>query len=163
MHVRTFTYFLNTTRCANFETRNHNNISVVTMKNFPSFTRPNSSERSYNESRSYISVQSMGRTIFLTPDVITFLEGEGNYTFIYTNNGKKYLVSKTLKSLAEQLSAKFLRVHKSYLVNADYVVERLEDDRMLKLSCGKEVVVSRRKIKEVSGLLDHTNLIRISA
>lgn len=161
--MRTFTYFLNTTRCANFETRNHNNISVVTMKNFSSFTRPNSSERSYNDSRSYISVQSMGRTIFLTPDVITFLEGEGNYTFIYTNNGKKYLVSKTLKSLAEQLSAKFLRVHKSYLVNADYVVERLEDDRMLKLSCGKEVVVSRRKIKEVSGLLDHTNLIRISA
>jgi two-component system LytT family response regulator len=68
-----------------------------------------------------------------------------------------------LKSLAEQLSDKFLRVHKSYLVNADYVVERLEDDRMLKLSCGKEVVVSRRKIKEVSGLLDHTSLIRISA
>ena len=161
--IRTFTYFLNTTRCANFETRNHNNISVVTMKNFPSFTRPNLSDRSYNDGRSYISVQSMGRTIFLTPDVITFLEGEGNYTFIYTNNGKKYLVSKTLKSLAEQLSAKFLRVHKSYLVNADYVVERLEDDRMLKLSCGKEVVVSRRKIKEVSGLLDHTNLIRISA
>lgn len=161
--MRTFTYFMNTTRCANFETRNHNNISVVTMKNFPSFTRPNLSERSYSDSRSYISVQSMGRTIFLTPDVITFLEGEGNYTFIYTNNGKKYLVSKTLKSLAEQLSDKFLRVHKSYLVNADYVVERLEDDRMLKLSCGKEVVVSRRKIKEVSGLLDHTNLIRISA
>ncbi len=161
--MRTFTYFQNTTRCANFETRNHNNISVVTMKNFPSFTRPNQSERSYNDSRSYISVQSMGRTIFLTPDVITFLEGEGNYTFIYTNSGKKYLVSKTLKSLAEQLSAKFLRVHKSYLVNADYVVERLEDDRMLRLSCGKEVVVSRRKIKEVSGLLDHTNLIRISA
>jgi len=133
------------------------------MKNFPSFPRPNLSDRSYNDSRSYISVQSMGRTIFLTPDVLTFLEGEGNYTFIYTNNGKKYLVSKTLKSLAEQLSAKFLRVHKSYLVNADYVVERLEDDRMLKLSCGKEVVVSRRKIKEVSGLLDHTNLIRISA
>ena len=163
MLIRTFTYFLNTTQYANFETRNHNNISVVTMKNFPSFTRPNLSDRSYNDSRSYISVQSMGRTIFLTPDVITFLEGEGNYTFIYTNNGKKYLVSKTLKSLAEQLSAKFLRVHKSYLVNADYVVERLEDDRMLKLSCGKEVVVSRRKIKEVSGLLDHTNLIRISA
>lgn len=158
-----FYVFLEITRSANFETRNHNNISVVTMKNFPSFTRPNLSERSYSDSRSYISVQSMGRTIFLTPDVITFLEGEGNYTFIYTNNGKKYLVSKTLKSLAEQLSAKFLRVHKSYLVNADYVVERLEDDRMLKLSCGKEVVVSRRKIKEVSGLLDHTNLIRISA
>jgi two-component system LytT family response regulator len=132
------------------------------MKNFASFTRPNLSERSLNDSRSSISVQSMGRTIFLTPDVITFLEGEGNYTFIYTNTGKKYLVSRTLKSLAEQLNANFMRVHKSYLVNSDYIVARLEDDRMLKLSCGKEVAVSRRKIKEVTDLLDHTNL-RISA
>ncbi|QRR04319.1 LytTR family transcriptional regulator [Dyadobacter sandarakinus] len=104
----------------------------------------------------------MGRTIFLTPDVITFLEGEGNYTFIYTNTGKKYLVSKTLKSLSEQLSSNFVRVHKSYLVNSDYVVERLDEDRLLKLSCGKEVMVSRRKIKEVTFLLDHSNL-RISA
>ena len=132
------------------------------MKNFTAFTRSNLSERTYNDSRSSISVQSMGRTIFLTPDVITFLEGEGNYTFIYTNTGKKYLVSKTLKSLAEQLNANFMRVHKSYLVNADYIVERLEDDRMLKLSCGKEVAVSRRKIKEVSGILNH-NSLRITA
>ncbi|WP_229208835.1 LytR/AlgR family response regulator transcription factor [Dyadobacter luticola] len=132
------------------------------MKNFTSFTRPNVPERSYNDNRSSISVQSMGRTIFLTPDVITFLEGEGNYTFIYTNTGKKYLVSKTLKSLAEQLNPNFIRVHKSYLVNADYVVARLEDDRMLKLSCGKEVMVSRRKIKEITCFLDHSN-VRISA
>ena len=132
------------------------------METFTAFTRPNLAERTYSDSRSSISVQSMGRTIFLTPDVITFLEGEGNYTFIYTNTGKKYLVSKTLKSLAEQLNPNFMRVHKSYLVNADYIVERLEDDRMLKLSCGKEVAVSRRKIKEVSGFLDHTTL-RISA
>ena len=132
------------------------------MKNFTSFTQSNLSARSLDGSRSSISVQSMGRTILLTPDVITFLEGEGNYTFIYTNTGKRYLVSKTLKSLAEQLNHNFVRVHKSYLVNADYVVERLEDDRMLRLSCGKEVAVSRRKIKEVTFLLDHSEL-RISA
>ncbi|MCE7061471.1 LytTR family DNA-binding domain-containing protein [Dyadobacter sp. CY343] len=132
------------------------------MKNYTPFTRTNLVERTYSDSRSSISVQSMGRTIYLTPDVITFLEGEGNYTFIYTNTGKKYLVSKTLKSLAELLNPNFMRVHKSYLVNADYIVERMEDDRMLKLSCGKEVAVSRRKIKEVSGFLDHTSL-QISA
>jgi two-component system LytT family response regulator len=132
------------------------------MKNFTSIVRPNLSEKSLNGSKTSISVQSMGRTVFLTPDVIIFLEGEGNYTYIYTNTGKKYLVSRTLKSLAEQLNPNFMRVHKSYLVNVDYVVERLEDDRLLKLSCGKEVVVSRRKIKEITGFLDHSNL-RISA
>lgn len=132
------------------------------MKNFTSFNSANLPGKSFGSNASLISVQSMGRTIYLTPDVITFLEGEGNYTFIYTNTGKKYLVSKTLKSLSEQLSGNFVRVHKSYLVNADYVVERLDEDRLLKLSCGKEVMVSRRKIKEVTFLLDHSNL-RISA
>jgi two-component system LytT family response regulator len=107
----------------------------------------------------FVSVQSMGRTIFLSPDIITFMEGEGNYTFIYTSTGKKYLVSKTLKSLAMNLNANFIRVHKSYLVNTDYVVERVEDDRMLRMSCGKEVSVSRRKIKEITGILNHTNLM----
>jgi len=132
------------------------------MKTLTSFQLQNSSATSFGSNSAFVSVQTMGRTIFLSPDAITFMEGEGNYTFIYTNTGKKYLVSKTLKSLSEHLSANFIRVHKSYLVNSDYVVERMEDDRMLRMSCGKEVVVSRRKIKEISGFLDHTNL-RISA
>jgi two-component system LytT family response regulator len=132
------------------------------MKTFPSFQFPATPDNSFGSNAAFISVQSMGRTIFLSPDAITFMEGEGNYTFIYTNTGKKYLVSKTLKSLAEHLNRNFIRVHKSYLVNADYVVERMEDDRMLRMSCGREVVVSRRKIKEISGILNHTDS-RISA
>lgn len=160
--MRSSTYFLNL-RYVLILIQSIGTILVLhTMKNFTSFTRGNLPENSFKGSASPISVQSMGRTIYLTPDVITFLEGEGNYTFIYTNNGKKYLVSKTLKSLAELLDSNFVRVHKSYLVNSDYVVERMEDDRVLRLSCGKEVAVSRRKIKEVTFLLDHTNL-RISA
>ncbi|MEO6685267.1 MAG: LytTR family DNA-binding domain-containing protein [Dyadobacter sp.] len=132
------------------------------MKNLGDFTHQTLSDNSFTDRAVHISVQSMGRTIFLTPDVITFLEGEGNYTFIYTNAGKRYLVSKTLKSLAELLDSNFIRVHKSYLVNANYVVERMEDDRILRMSCGKEVIVSRRKIKEITSILDHNNM-RISA
>ncbi len=132
------------------------------MKNLGDFTHQTLSDNSFTDRAVHISVQSMGRTIFLTPDIITFLEGEGNYTFIYTNAGKRYLVSKTLKSLAELLDSNFIRVHKSYLVNSNYVVERMEDDRMLRMSCGKEVIVSRRKIKEITSILDHNNM-RISA
>ncbi|CAG5005177.1 hypothetical protein DYBT9275_03530 [Dyadobacter sp. CECT 9275] len=132
------------------------------MKNFQSFTRSGQVDTPVTKTSALISVQSMGRTIFLTPDVITFLEGEGNYTFIYTNNGKKYLVSKTLKSLSEHLNDNFIRVHKSYLVNSEYVVARMDDDRLLKMACGKEVMVSRRKTKEIAGILDHHSL-RISA
>ena len=132
------------------------------MKTYPSFQFQNLQENSFANNSRCISVQSMGRTVYLSPDAITYMEGEGNYTFINMNTGKKYLVSKTLKSLAEHLDQNFLRVHKSYLVNTDYVVERMEEDRVLRLSCGKEVAVSRRKIKEITGFLDHPTL-RISA
>lgn len=132
------------------------------MKTIGDFNHQTLADSSFADRSVHISVQSMGRTLFLTPDMITFLEGEGNYTFIYTNTGKRYLVSKTLKSLAEILDSNFIRVHKSYLVNSDFVLARMEDDRMLKMSCGKEVIVSRRKIKEIASILDHRNL-RISA
>jgi two-component system LytT family response regulator len=142
-----------------------NNVTPTSpdnMKNLGAFTHQSLLDNSFTDRSVHISVQSMGRTIFLTPNMITFLEGEGNYTYINTNSGKRYLVSKTLKSLAELLESNFIRVHKSYLVNANFVVERMEDDRMLRMSCGKEVIVSRRKIKEITSILDHTNL-RISA
>jgi two-component system LytT family response regulator len=127
-----------------------NNVTPTSpdnMKNLGAFTHQSLLDNSFTDRSVHISVQSMGRTIFLTPDMITFLEGEGNYTYINTNSGKRYLVSKTLKSLAELLESNFIR---------------MEDDRMLRMSCGKEVIVSRRKIKEITSILDHTNL-RISA
>lgn len=126
------------------------------MKTFTSFPLPGMTAGS--PAASYVSVQSMGRTIFLSPDMITFMEGEGNYTYIYTTSGKKYLVSKTLKSLAMNLNSDFVRVHKSYLVNTNYVIERIEEERVLKMSCGKEVSISRRKMKEITDILNHTNI-----
>jgi two-component system LytT family response regulator len=110
------------------------------------------------QAATFVSVQSVGRTIYLSPDSITLMEGEGNYTYIYTTTGKKYLVSKTLKSVAMNLNSNFLRVHKSYIVNTNYVAQHVEEERILIMSCGKEVSVSRRKTKEITGILDHTDV-----
>ncbi len=109
-----------------------------------------------------IPVQTMGTTIYILPKSITFIAGEGNYSFIYTSCGKRYLVSKTLKSLTEYLDSKFIRIHKSYLVNRKYIIDRIDDDRFLKMSCGNKVAVSRRKVKEIASMLDETEY-RISA
>lgn len=109
-----------------------------------------------------IAVHLLNQTLWLKPGDITCLEGEGNYTFIYTCRGKRYLVSKTLKCLTEHLDESFLRVHKSFIINTDYIAERLDDDRVIRMSCGKQAMVSRRKIKEIAEILDHAE-IRISA
>lgn len=54
-------------------------------------------------------------------DEILFLEADNNYSTIYTNNDK-FLYALPLKKLEQQLpSDKFLRVHRSYIVNISAV------------------------------------------
>ena len=131
-----------------------NTFSNYSISNISGFPKP------YETSE--IAVHLLNQTLWLKPGDITCLEGEGNYTFIYTSRGKRYLVSRTLKSLTEHLDESFLRVHKSFIINTDYISERLDDDRVIRMSCGKEAMVSRRKIKEIAEILDQIET-RISA
>lgn len=120
------------------------------MKNFAPFSTDYAAATPAHE----IAIHSIGHSFMLNTDDITCLEGEGNYTFIYTRRSKRYLVSRTLKSLTEQLDESFVRVHKSYIINTDYIAERLDEERIIRMSCGKEATVSRRKCKEISAILD---------
>ncbi|HNR05731.1 MAG TPA: LytTR family DNA-binding domain-containing protein [Saprospiraceae bacterium] len=53
---------------------------------------------------------------------ISYLEAESNYTWVVMADRKKYLVTRTLKEMEDQLSqGPYLRVHKSYLVNLNGV------------------------------------------
>lgn len=102
-----------------------------------------------------ISVQCVSSTIHLSAPEITYMVGEGNYTYIHTSSGKKYLVSKTIKNLHSHLnqSENFIRVHKSYLINTRHITNYINQDRVIKMTGGKEVYVSRRKSKEVKQIL----------
>jgi len=51
-------------------------------------------------------------------------EADNNYTVFHLDNGKKYMVSKTLKYYEELLvDFGFLRTHKSHLINLSHVVK----------------------------------------
>ena len=53
---------------------------------------------------------------------ILYLEADGSYTHIVTNN-KTYQLSMNLKHLGEQLNhAKFLRISRKHIVNIDHIV-----------------------------------------
>lgn len=127
------------------------------MKTFSDYSVSESIDFAKPFQASEIAVHLLNHTLWLKLGDITCLEGEGNYTFIYTARGKRYLVSKTLKCLSDYLDESFLRVHKSYIINTDYIAERLEDDRVIRMSCGKEALVSRRKIKEIAEILDQVD------
>ncbi len=102
-----------------------------------------------------IPIQCIKNTIFLAPPDITCLEGEGNYTYIYTYSGKKYLVARTIKNLHMSLNynSGFVRIHKSYLINTHHIVDYANQDRTIRMAGGKEVQISRRKSREINEIL----------
>ena len=88
---------------------------------------------------------------------IVHLESDKNYTFFFIADGKKHLVSKTLKEYEELLSEYgFIRVHQSHLINVDYI-DRYEkkDGGYVVMKDGTSIPVSTRKKEELIGLLEH--------
>lgn len=81
---------------------------------------------------------------------ILYCLADDNYTHIYLKNKKK-LVSKTLKYFEELLgNSGFARVHKSYLVNVQAIVEyKKGKGGSIVLENGKEIIVSPTKKKEL--------------
>ena len=93
----------------------------------------------------------LNRTVSVAVDDLICLQGEGNYTFLISRDGKRYLVSKTLKEFETTLdTTQFIRVHKSHIVNLAYIrYNRMLDDRALLMGNGQQVPVSRRRAKDV--------------
>lgn len=83
-------------------------------------------------------------------------ESSINYTEFHFSNGKKFLVTKTLKDFEDLLSDQgFYRVHQSHLVNTKYIKEFVKTDGgYLIMTDGCNVPVSTRKRPEVVKMLE---------
>lgn len=83
---------------------------------------------------------------------ITYLEADINYTIFHLKNGKKVVSSFTLKKYETdaQLNG-FLRVHKSYLLNPDFIknFNQIGKKGTVQLTTGTVLEVSRRKLSMV--------------
>lgn len=76
---------------------------------------------------------------------LMFCETDKGYTTFYCNNGKKYVVSKTLKEFEERLSkANFSRPHQSFMVNLKFI-DKYDKSGVIHLKNGKKIPVSSRK------------------
>ncbi len=89
------------------------------------------------------------KTPIIIKDVM-MLEGEGNYTYVHLSNGKKILLSKTLKEFCELFQQNdFARIRKSYLVNLNYLKEvDLSGDVSVTMQTGQRIEISRRRKSE---------------
>lgn len=82
---------------------------------------------------------------------IMYCQASSNYTYVFTTDDRKVVVSKTLSEIDRSLRPKyFLRVHKSFTVNLNHVKRFTNlDGGELILQNGTSIPVSRRKKGEV--------------
>lgn len=68
-----------------------------------------------------ICIQSYKDYQYLNHDEILFLKADNNSTDFYMNDGSVFCAYKTLKTFETLLPQNFLRIHKSYIINKNYV------------------------------------------
>jgi two-component system LytT family response regulator len=87
-----------------------------------------STTKSYEYSDNIFVPSNNHTSRFIKISSITFIEPVGNYTRIYTIEGKHCLVLKTLKQWQEELPGNyFVRIHRSSIVNKEHI-EHIEKD-----------------------------------
>lgn len=85
--------------------------------------------------------------LFLPIKTILRCEGDGNYIRIFTREGKVILATKRLKEVEDLLGQhRFLRIHRSHLVNLDYVVQyHRGEGGIVQMTDGTEINVARSR------------------
>ena len=93
-----------------------------------------------------ITISADGKLLFLDQSEILFVESDGNYSTIYTSNGKKIVITKKLKEINAQLPEDhFFRIHNSFVINLNKIKEFYKSDGYVVLENNHKIPVSRQK------------------
>jgi len=106
-------------------------------------------KKNYNHPNAYekLSVAAVDGIHFVHIRDVQRLEAEDNYTHIFMKDGKKLTASKTIKWYEDLLlSMNFYRVHKSHVVNLNYMTKYVKGEGgFIVMEDGKEIDISRRR------------------
>lgn len=86
---------------------------------------------------------------------VVYVEGDGSYSWLVDKSGDRMVVSMSLHEVEEKVGIdRFIRSHKSYLVNPDYIrVFLMGNIPELRLKTDAVLPVARRRVKEISDRL----------
>ncbi len=73
--------------------------------------------------RTSFSIKKNDKITLVDIDNVAWIKAEDKYVEVNEKSGKSHLLSKTLKQLIDELPDSFVRVHRSYIINRDYVYE----------------------------------------
>jgi two-component system LytT family response regulator len=116
----------------------------------------NPESTAFQEEKSQKIVLSTAEMIHvISVDDIIRCESDNYYTFFYFVDGRKLLISKTLKENEELLSQyNFIRPHKSHLVNIKFIKSYLKHEGgFILMNDGTKIPVSRRKKDKIMEII----------
>jgi len=114
-----------------------------------------SNKREPNTKKTKIALATKESIEFVQPEEIILCSSDSNYTMIYLSDGRKKLISRTLKDVEEWLAPhSFFRAHHSHLVNLNHIKEYVRaDGGYLLLSNGKTLPVARNRKEDLLNML----------
>ncbi len=98
-------------------TSNRFNLTVEKVLGLHSLTKPGSPNR-----RQEIYIKTDGRYTRLPFSTISYLENRGDYIKIITHS-QVHIVYGTMKQIEEKLGDTFMRVHRSFIINLEKIVD----------------------------------------
>lgn len=93
---------------------------------------------------------------FIEVDRIMYCQSDSNYTTLFLSDGRNVLICKTMKEVEKTLdNFLFIRVHRSYLINPNYLKEyHRNDGGYLTMQDSKEIPISQQKRDLITSLFD---------
>ena len=103
--------------------------------------------------REKIALPSSDGLIFVNFANIIRCESDSSYTLFVLSTGKKIMVTRTMKEYENLLpESNFFRVHKSHIVNLDYISQYINrDGAYVVLENGDNIPLARNKREEFLG------------
>ncbi|MFI5136380.1 MAG: LytR/AlgR family response regulator transcription factor [Sphingobacteriales bacterium] len=70
-----------------------------------------------------LTVKIGDKILLIKPENIIYTEADDKYVFLHTTDGREHLIDFTISSLEEKLPEQFIRIHRGYIINTDYIKE----------------------------------------
>lgn len=103
-----------------------------------------------------VMIKASGRVVLLKVDEIDFIEADGNYAKLHVGR-KAHLLREKMNDLEGQLDpAKFVRIHRSIIVNLDRIKEmhpHFNGDYIVVLEDGRQLRMSRTRREHLEARL----------
>lgn len=99
-----------------------------------------------NKYSSRITIHHQKGIKIINDSDIVYLEADGNCTNLFFVDGTKYLDTRTLAVYEEILNPQhFFRIHKSHIINLDFLTEYISEGNLVLLKNGSKLSVSRNR------------------